>query len=96
MSRIPNQFGEYGITTDAADALRVEYADCGEDDPVDLTTLVRFGQSLIVEHAIADDELTEWYRGLYLVRRDLRLRERLSQPRDWVRRLRLSWRRHSQ
>ncbi|TFY61392.1 hypothetical protein EVJ58_g4535 [Rhodofomes roseus] len=39
VSRIPNDFGEYGITTDAADALQVQYADCGNNQPVDLVTL---------------------------------------------------------
>ncbi|KAI0720126.1 hypothetical protein C8Q72DRAFT_982136 [Fomitopsis betulina] len=39
VSRLPNRFGEYGVTVDAADALRVEYADCGETDPMNLVTL---------------------------------------------------------
>ncbi|KAH9929230.1 uncharacterized protein B0H18DRAFT_874265 [Fomitopsis serialis] len=39
VSRVPNEFGEYGITTDAGDALQVQYADCGNDLPVDLVTL---------------------------------------------------------
>ncbi|KAH9840863.1 uncharacterized protein C8Q71DRAFT_741867 [Rhodofomes roseus] len=39
VSRIPNDFGEYGITTDAADALQIQYADCGNNQPVDLVTL---------------------------------------------------------
>lgn len=40
VSRLPNEFGEYGITADAEDALQVQYADCGNNLPVDLITLV--------------------------------------------------------
>lgn len=39
VSRVPNEFGEYGITTDAEDALQVQYADCGNNLPVDLVTM---------------------------------------------------------
>ncbi|KAI0919626.1 hypothetical protein AcV5_001640 [Taiwanofungus camphoratus] len=39
VSRTPNEFGEYGITSDAGDALQVQYTDCGTGVPVDLVSL---------------------------------------------------------
>jgi len=42
VSRVPNAFGEYGVTTDAADALRVQYLDCNDaatEGPTNLMTL---------------------------------------------------------
>ncbi|PCH39027.1 hypothetical protein WOLCODRAFT_146826 [Wolfiporia cocos MD-104 SS10] len=39
VSRAPNAFGEYGVTRDAADALRVQYAACADGAPGDLLGL---------------------------------------------------------
>lgn len=40
VSRVPNVFGEYGVTTDAANALLVQYANCAGAASADLVTLV--------------------------------------------------------
>ncbi|EED82953.1 predicted protein [Postia placenta Mad-698-R] len=39
VSRVPNVFGEYGVTTDAANALLVQYANCAGAASADLVTL---------------------------------------------------------
>ncbi|CCM05244.1 uncharacterized protein FIBRA_07454 [Fibroporia radiculosa] len=38
VSRIPNQYGEYGITPQASDALIVQFTQCGADGPVTIET----------------------------------------------------------
>ncbi|EED82921.1 predicted protein [Postia placenta Mad-698-R] len=39
ISRVPNAFGEYAVTTDTADALVVQYTDCADASVIDLATL---------------------------------------------------------
>ncbi|GBE85925.1 hypothetical protein SCP_0804490 [Sparassis crispa] len=39
VSRVPNQYGEYGVTTDTGDALRVQFTTCNTGLPLDLVTL---------------------------------------------------------
>ncbi|EED79089.1 predicted protein [Postia placenta Mad-698-R] len=39
ISRVPNAFGEYAVTTDTADALIVQYTDCADASVIDLATL---------------------------------------------------------